>query len=166
MNKPSKEDIINKWSSILGPMGMTGSQLANISQLVENQSNHILENQLENEEASIDFSSLLPIAMKVASKTISNELIFASQEEIDQVKNKVQSENRDGKIESIVEGSEFTEKKLEDDEEYKKLMKKGVSPLSAPSGVLHYLDYTYSDNSKTKTHKKTRRAGKKHKKNG
>ena len=167
MEKSSKEDIINKWSSILGPMGMTGSQLDNIAQLVENQSNHILkENTLTTDTTSLDFPSLLPIAMRVSSKLISNELIFASQEEIEEVKKKVQTENRDGKIEAIVEGSEFTEKKLEDDEEYKKLMKKGVSPLSAPSGVLHYLDYIYSGNSQTKTHKKTRRAGKKHKKNG
>lgn len=176
MNKPSKEDIINKWASVFGSMGMTGSQLDNIAQLVENQSNHFLENQTATEETNIfpkldmpwpkDFPSLLPMAMKVSSKLISNDLIFASQEEIEEVKKKVQSENRDGKIQSIVDGSEFTEKKLEDDDEYKKLMKKGVSPLSAPSGVLHYLDYTYSDNSKTKTHKKTRRAGKKHKKNG
>jgi hypothetical protein len=166
MKQPNEKDIINKWSSILGPMGMTGSQLDNIAQLVENQSNHILENQTATEETNIDFPSLLPLAMKVSSKLISNDLIFASQEEIDQVKKKVQSENRDGKIQSIVDGSEFTEKKLEDDDEYKKLMKKGVSPLSDPSGVLHYLDYTYSDNSKTKTHKKTRRAGKKHKTNG
>jgi len=165
MNKPSKEDIINKWSSILGPMGMTGSQLNNITQLAENQSNYILENRTTTEETNIDFPSLLPLAMKVSSKLISNDLIFASKEEIEEVRKKVQSENRDGKIEAIVEGSEFTEKRLEDDDEYKKLIKKGVSPLSAPSGVLQYLDYTYSDNSQTKTHKKTRRAGKKHKKN-
>ena len=38
-------------------------------------------------------------------------------------------------------------------------MKRGVSPLSAPSGNLFYLDYKYES-----THKKTRRAGKKHKK--
>jgi hypothetical protein len=159
MKKPNKEDIMKKWSSILGPMGMTGSQLDNLSQLAENQSNHILE-----ETKSEDFPSLLPIAMKVAARTISNDLIFASKEEIDEVKKKVQSENRDGKIEAIIEGGEFTEKKLEDDEEYKELMKKGVTPMSGPSGTLFYLDYKYGDES-TKPHKKTRRSKKK-KKNG
>jgi len=141
MKQPTQEEIMKKWDPILESMSMTGSQLEKLS-LAENQSNQIL-----------------PIAMKVASKTISNDLIFASQEEIDQVKNRVQSENRDGKIEAIVEGGEFIEKKLEDDEEYKNLMKKGVTPLSAPLGQLFYLDYKYE-------HKKTRRAGKKHKKNG
>jgi hypothetical protein len=165
MKKPSKEEIMKKWSSILGPMGMTGSQLDNLSQLAENQSNHILEeNTLATETTSPEFPSLLPIAMKVAARTISNDLIFASKEEIDDVKSRIQSENRDGKIEAIVEGVEFTEKKLEDDEEYKELMKKGVTPMSAPSGTLFYLDFKYGDES-SKTHKKTRRSKKK-KKNG
>jgi hypothetical protein len=159
MKQPNKEDIMKKWSNILGSMGMTGSQLDNLSQLAENQSNQILE-----ETKSEDFSTLLPIAMKVAARTISNDLIFASKEEIDEVKKKVQSENRDGKIEAIIEGGEFTEKKLEDDEEYKELMKKGVTPMSGPSGTLFYLDYKYGDES-TKPHKKTRRSKKK-KKNG
>jgi len=157
MEKPSKEDIMKKWAPILESMGMTGSQLDNLSQLAENQSNQILE-----ETKTEDFSSLLPIAMKVAARTISNDLIFASKEEIDEVKKKVQSENRDGKIEAIIEGGEFTEKKLEDDEEYKELMKKGVTPMSAPSGTLFYLDYKYGDES-SKSHKKTRRSKKKKK---
>ena len=110
------------------------------------------------ETKSEDFPSLLPTAIKVSSQYFSNEILgFASEEQINEVKNRVQSENRDGKIESVIEGGEFVEKKLEDDSEYQELMKRGVSPLSAPSGNLFYLDYKY-------THKKTRRAGKKHKK--
>jgi hypothetical protein len=156
---------MKKWSAILGPMGITGSQLDNLSQLAENQSNHILEeNTLATETTSPEFPSLLPIAMKVAARTISNDLIFASKEEIDDVKSRIQSENRDGKIEAVIEAGEFTEKKLEDDEDYKELMKKGVSPMSAPSGTLFYLDYKYGDES-SKSHKKTRRSKRK-KKNG
>ena len=153
MKKPNKEDIMKKWTPILESMGMTVSKLDILSQLNESQSNQILE-----ETKAEDFQSLLPIAMKVASRTMSNDLIFASKEEIDLVKSKVQSENRDGKIESIIEGGEFTEKKLEDDEEYKELMKKGVTPMSAPSGKLFYLDYKYES---VKSHKKTRRSKKK-----
>lgn len=164
MKKSNKEDIMKKWSPILSSMGLTGSQLDNLSQLAENQSNQIVEeNTLATESTSVDFPTLLPLAMKVAAKTISNDLIFASQEEIDEVKKKVKSENRDGKIEAIIEGGEFIEKKLEDDEEYKELMKKGVTPMSAPSGQLFYLDFKYES---PKSHKKTRRAGKKHKKIG
>lgn len=146
---PTKEDLINKWSSILGA---TNSHWGNLAQLAENQSNQISE-----ETKTEDFQSLLPIAMKVATKTLSLDLCFASEEEINEVKSRVQSENRDGKIDAIIEGGEFTEKKLEDDPQYKELMKKGVTPLSAPSGNLFYLDFKYG-------HKKTRRSGKKHKK--
>ena len=141
MEKPSKEDMMKKWAPILDSMGVTNSHWGNLSQLAENQSNEILR---ENTQSS-EFPSLLPIAMQVAAKTISNDLIFASKEEIDEVKKKVQSENRDGKIDAIIEGVEFTEKKLEDDEEYKELMKKGVTPMSAPSGNLFYLDFKYGD---------------------
>lgn len=141
MEKSSKEDIMKKWAPILGSMGMTGSQLDNLSQLAENQSNEILR---ENTQSS-EFPTLLPLAIQVAAKTISNDLIFASKEEIDEVRKKVQSENRDGKIDAIIEGGEFIEKKLEDDEEYKELMKKGVTPMSAPSGSLFYLDFKYGE---------------------
>lgn len=153
MKQPSKEDIMKKWAPILGSMGLTGSKLDNLSQL-ENQSNQILEE----DKQEFEFPSLLPTAMKISAKT----LCFASEEEINEVKSRVQSENRDGKIEAIIEGGEFTEKKLEDDVEYKNLMKKGVTPLSAPVGNLFYLDFKYDDS--IKTHKKTRRSGKKHKK--
>ena len=154
MKIPTIEETMKKWSPILESMCVTNSHGGNLDQLAENQSNQILE-----ETKTEDFS-LLPIAMKVAAKTIAMDLCFASQEEINEVKSKVQSENRDGKIEAIIEGGEFTEKKLEDDEEYKKLMKKGVTPMPAPSSNLFYLDFKY-DNDIPKTHKKTRRSKKK-----
>ena len=148
----SKEDIFKKWAPLLDSVGVTASQWSNMAQLAENQSNHILEeNTLASDTTSMEFPSILPMAMKVAAKTIGSEIGgFASQEEIREVKNRIQSENRDGKIVSIVEGTEFTEKKLEDDPEYQTLMKKGVTPLSAPSGKLFYLDFKYSDNSDKK----------------
>jgi hypothetical protein len=97
-------------------------------------------------QSTSEFPTLLPIAMRVAAKTISQDLGgFASQEEIESVKKKVISENRQGKIDSIVDDKPFTEKKLEDDEEYKELMKKGVTPMSAPTGKLFYLDFKYGD---------------------
>ncbi len=141
MKIPTKKEIMKKWSTTLESMGLKDSK---------------------EETKSEDFPTLLPIAMKVSSNLISNEISgFASKEEIDEVKKKVQSDNRDGKIDAIIEGEEFTEKKLEDDEEYKDLMKKGVSPMSAPSGTLFYIDYKYDS---SKPHKKTRR-GKKRKSN-
>ena len=120
------------------------------------------EDTTQESKSKDNFPSLFPTAIKVSSQYVSHEILgFTSEEEINEVKTRVQSENRDGKIEAVIEGGEFVEKKLEDDSEYKELMKKGVSPLSAPSGSLFYLDYKYTDKP---THKKTRRAGKKHKK--
>jgi hypothetical protein len=153
MKQNSKEDIVKKWAPILENIGLTGSKADWMSEWAELHSKQEIENSKPEE-----FPSLLPIAMKVAAKTIAQDLIFASQEEIDEVKNKVLTENRDGKIEAIVDGKEFTEKKLEEDPEYQKLMKKGVTPMSAPSGQLFYLDFKYE------SHKKTRRAGRKNKK--
>jgi len=120
---PKKEDLINKWSSILNKLSDTESQLP--------------------ETKSEDFQSLLPTVMKVSAKKVSLDLCFASEKEIDEVKSRVQSENRDGKIDALINNSEFNEKKLEDDLQYKELIKKGVQPLSAPIGQLFYLDFKY-----------------------
>ena len=65
-----------------------------------------------------------------------------------EVKDDILVKNRDSKIESIVEGKEYVEEKLEDDPRYQQLMKKGVQPLPAPSGKLFYLDFKYGDDIK------------------
>lgn len=114
----NNEEILKKWQPILDNMGIT-------------------------ESAEDNFPSLLPIAMKIAQTTIGQDLVFAPEEEINSVKKRIISENRDGKIESIINDEEFKEKTLEEDEEYKKLMKKGVVPMSGPSGQLFYLDFKY-----------------------
>jgi len=91
-----------------------------------------------------DFDSdLFPTHNGVAATTISQDLIFASDDEINEVKQKVKSENREGKIDAVIENKEFKEKNLEDDEEYKELIKKGVTPMSAPSSQLMYIDFKY-----------------------
>lgn len=160
MNQPSKEDIMKKWSPILESMGVTNSHWGNLSQLAENQSNHILE---ENTIASEQFPSLLPIARKIAAQTIGG----MSKEERERIESEVKSQNRDGKIDALIEGKEYTEKKVEEHPDYKSgtdLVP--VQPLSSPLGQLFYLDYKYDGNLINSTsHKKTRRAGKKHKKN-
>ena len=153
MKQPNKEDIMKKWAPILGSMGMTGSQLDNLSQLAENQSNQILE-----ETKSEDFPSLFPISMKIAAQTIGQDLVSVqpmtgpggmSKEERERIEAEIKQKNRDGKIDSLIEGTEYKEEKVEEHPDYKP----GDSPL-------FYMDYTYST-----PHKKTRRSKKK-KKNG
>jgi len=152
-----KEDILKKWSSVLGSMGLTGSQLDNLSQLAENQSNQILEQNTLVTEATTEFPSLLPLARKISAQTIGG----MSKEERERIESEVKSENRDGKIDALIEGKEYTEKEVEEHPDYisgTDLVP--VQPLSAPLGQLFYLDFKYE----TPSYKKTRRAGKKHKK--
>jgi len=155
MKTPNKKDIMKKWSNILGSMGMTGSQLDNLSQLVENQSNQILE-----ETKTEEFPSLLPIAMKISAQTVSLDLVPVqpmtgpggmSKEERERIEAEIKQENRDSQIDALVEGTEYNEKEVEEHPDYK----------PGSGGQLFYMDYTYGS-----THKKTRRSGKKHKKNG
>jgi hypothetical protein len=149
MKQPNKEDIVKKWSSILGPMGITGSQLDNLSQLAENQSNQILE-----ETKTEEFPSLFPIAMKIAAQTIGQDLVSVqpisgpggmSKEERERIESEIKQKNRDGKIDSLIEGTEYKEEKVEEHPDYK-----------PGGGQLFYMDYTYST-----PHKKTRRSKKK-----
>jgi hypothetical protein len=149
MKTPTQEEIMKKWAPILESMGMTGSQLDNISQLAENQSNHILE-----ETKSEEFPSLFPMAMKIAAQTIGQDLVSVqpmagpggmSKEERERIEAEIKQKNRDGKIDSLIEGTEYKEEKVEEHPDYKP----GDSPL-------FYMDYTYGS-----THKKTRRSKKK-----
>ena len=64
--------------------------------------------------------------------------LFATKEELDTVRKRSKIENRDGKIETIINGIDFTEKKLEEDEEYKNLIRKGVCSLGP---ITFYIDH-------------------------
>ena len=144
MINEEKDKTYDKWAPIINSMGLTGSKADWMAEYANKQNETLQENTLPSEGTTSDFPSLLPIVMRVAAKTISQDIGgFASKEEIDSVKNRITQENRDGKIESIVDDKPFTEKKLEEDQEYKELMRKGVTPMSGPSGQLFYLDFKY-----------------------
>jgi hypothetical protein len=88
------------------------------------------------------FPSLLPIAMKIAAQTIGG----ASDEELKEFERKIKVENRRGKLDSVLNGTKFVERKLEDDEEYRELLGSSlvsVKPMSTPTGNLFYVDYQY-----------------------
>ena len=114
----NEEKTLKKWAPILDSMGLTGSKADWMTEYTNKQTETLVENTLASEDTSSDFPSLLPIVMRVAAKTISQDIGgFASKEEIDSVKNRITQENRDGKIESIIDDKPFTEKKLEEDQE-------------------------------------------------
>jgi hypothetical protein len=125
---------------------MTQSVIDNLEEkykeLLKNQEKEIIGYKGEEKEQSFG-NILFPIVKKVTSKTIGLNLSFASKEEIEEVETRVKSENRENYINSIINGTEYVEKLLEEDEEYKELMKKGVVPMSAPTGNIFYMDYSY-----------------------
>jgi hypothetical protein len=138
----SNDDLMKKWAPIFDSIGTTNSHWGNLSQLAENQSKQILEeNTLESEDSNTEFPSLLPIAMKVASKTVGLDLVQVkplaspgmSQEEVDRINNEVKKENRDGKIDALIEGKDFKEIKSEEHPDWK----------PGPVGNLMYMDFKY-----------------------
>ena len=139
MNIPSKEDTIKKWAPILESMGMTGSKADWMSEYAEMYSKN--ETTLSNTNTE-DFPTLLPMAMKVSAQTIGTDLVTVapigggnSGPEMESIRQDVKIENRDRKIESIVEDKEFEEMKVEDHPDY--IKSKG------PSGQLFYMDFKY-----------------------
>ena len=139
MNIPSKEETMKKWAPILERMGMTGSKADWMSEYVEIHSKN--ETTLSNTTTE-DFQTLLPIAMKVSAQTIGTDLVTVapigggnSGPEMESIRQDIKIENRDRKIESIVEDKEFEEMKVEDHPDY-------IKP-KGPLGQLFYLDFQY-----------------------
>jgi len=97
------------------------------------------ENTLASEGATSDFPLLLPIAMSFATRTIGQDLVSVkpmnsnSEEEFEKIKNEVKAENRERKIDSLIEDKEFQEMTVEKHPDYK----------PGPSGKLFYIDYHY-----------------------
>lgn len=111
-----------------------------VSQYTEMHSNN--ESKIEENNTTYDFPSLLPIAMRTAARTISQDLVSVqpmappgglSQEEFDRIKSEVKKENRDGKIDALIEGKDFKEMKLEDHPDWEESIQ----------GRLFYMNYTY-----------------------
>jgi ubiquinone/menaquinone biosynthesis C-methylase UbiE len=144
MNIPNKEDVLKKWAPILNNMGVTGSKANWMSEYAEMHSKNesVLSNTTTLNSTSEDFPNLLPIAMKISAQTIGSNIVSVnpigggnSGDEIRKIREDIKAENRDRKIESLIEDKEFEEMKIEDHPDYK--VSKG------PSGQLFYLDFKY-----------------------
>ena len=145
----SKDDLMKKWAPLLDSMGVTASHWGNMAQLAENQSQQILEENTTSLETTTDeFPSLLPMAMKVASKTVGLDLVSVqpmanpgmSQDEIDRINNEIKKENRDGKIDALIEGKDYKEMKPEDHPDWK----------PGPKVHLFYMDFKYGEQNEEK----------------
>lgn len=142
MKKPNKEDIMKKWSPILERVGLTGSKAQWMSEYAEMQSNNEVEkNTLSTETISNDFPSIFPMAKKIAAQTIGLDLVTVkpmnspggtSEETMRRIKAEVKAENRQRKIDNLLEGEEYKEMNITEHEDY-----------NGPTGGLFYMDFVY-----------------------
>lgn len=146
MTQSSNQEIYNKWAPILNDMGITGSKADCMSE-------YLGINKESQNKTIVESINLLPVAIKVCAKTIGQDIVGVrplsspggiSDDDLSRIKSEIKSDNRDSKIESLLENKEYKEKKLEDHPDYK-------------DGTLFFLDYKYQSSS----HKKTRRSRKK-----
>lgn len=121
-----KDELLKKWRTLLN--GLT-------------QSNDLQSNQLVSEHQGFesDYPGILPLAKKVAAQTIGLNLVSVqpidglTKQERERLEAEIKQENRDAKIDTIVEGKEFTEKTIKDHPDYK----------SGPQLDLIHLDFKY-----------------------
>lgn len=128
-----KDEVMKKWASIIESTEKK-EWLSKYSQNIE--SNQVEENTLASEIDQNNFPSILPMAMRVASRTIGMDLVGVNPMDAyvtDEMIKDVDRENRDRKIDSITEDKEYNEMKIEDHPDYKK----------EPTGKLFYLDFKY-----------------------
>ena len=150
MKEKSREEAMKKWAPILSGMGLTGSKADWMSEYAEmhakNEHWGSMVSDTASSEAGEDFPTLLPIAKRIAAQTIGTDLVSVvpigggnTPDELKEIREDVKIENRDRKIEAVVEGKEFEEMKVEDHPDY-------VKP-AGPSGQLFYLDFKYGTQS-------------------
>ena len=147
MEKLNKEETLKKWDSVLSGMGMSQEKKEWMSQYAELHTT----NEIVTTPDSIITSqpeSLLPIAMKIAAQTIGQDLVSVapmgggnSGDEMKKIKQEVKIENRDRKIDALVEGKDFEEMKPEDHPDY-------IKP-KGPTGKLFYMDFVYGSTNST-----------------
>jgi hypothetical protein len=149
-----KKKIVEKWKPILDNIDNNMdsekqswlSQYAEMHQLNE-QTVQLMDNQMQQLTNSGDtggFPSLLPLAMRVAAKTIAGGEYVESEERISR-RSRVQ------KLKRILDSETFSSTVSE--EEYKEIMTEkkdvwedglvSVQPLSAPTGKLFHMDFKY-----------------------
>ena len=95
-----------------------------------------------------EFSDItFPFIKNVVKSTLSEELIFGDKEKMENIEKRIEIENRNNKIDSVLKNKKYVEKDYKKDSEWIKESKKGIQPISGPSGNLFYLDFQYGTQS-------------------
>jgi hypothetical protein len=141
----SQKKNLDKWQSVLG----TTTSNDKLNWMTEYAEHHKLYDSAISSLSSLqtkeEFPSLLPIAMKVAAKTIGQDLVSVNPigggdlKLLEAAKSKVKATNRERQMDSVLEDKPFEPLKIEDTEEYKE-----YSKYSGPKMDLMYLDYQYN----------------------
>ena len=141
------QSVYEKWAPLINQAGLTGSKANWLSEYAESQSTQ-LSNEF-NSGSSEEFPSLLPIARQVFAKTIGLDLVTVNpigggntSEELKKIDAEIKAENREGKIDAIIENKKYKEKKREDHPDFRK--------GSGPSSQLFYMDFKYDSSKKKK----------------
>lgn len=140
-----RERIMNKWAPIMEGMGLTGSKADWMSQYAQmHEDNETAMPDSDTEQTK--FPSVFPIATRIVAQTVGLDLVSVvplgsnTTEELDRIKAEVEAENRDRKIDSVIEGQEYEEMKVNEHPDF----------VPGPRGDLFYLDYNYTDPNTTK----------------
>jgi hypothetical protein len=112
-----------------------------IQEIIEAQSNYVLN---ESSATQSQFDNLVfPMIRKVFPQMIAHNIVPVSPlggglpgEEIRRIDTELRRENREGKIESLVEGKEYVEKKRQDHPDW-------IEPEGPKASLLHF-DYSYN----------------------
>lgn len=131
---------MDKWKGIIDSIGLTGSKADWMSQYTRiHHNNESLQSTPVDEVQSSTFPTVLPMAMKVAAQTVGLDLVSVvpmnsnTTDELESIKAEVAAENRERKIDSVIEGKDYEEMKLNEHPDFN----------GGPRGELFYLDYSY-----------------------
>lgn len=152
MEDSEKDKIKQKWAPILDSIGVTGSKADWLAEYTQNMKMGELSHPGGSNDSSDNFPSILPMAMRVASRTIGMDLVSVSpladqgmsSEKRKELEAEIKQENRDSKIDSLVEGKEYVEKTIEDHPDY---VPGNTLEDIYPTMDLLYMDFKYGGSS-------------------
>ena len=154
------QSVIDKWSSVFDSLSVDESKKDWLSKYAEAHSINesgitgpiAIEDQVTGTGSLSDISfPIMPIVKRVAAQTIGLDLVSVkpmagplNQDDIDKIEQELKRQNRDLKIDSILNGTEYKEKKGLDKGERETLLGRETSPMAN----LLYADYKYGINTK------------------
>lgn len=145
MKTPNKEEMLKKWDSVLKNMEISEEKKEWMSQYAEMHKSNKIVSAPDTIITSQPDYNILPIAMKIAAQTIGHDLVSVkpmssnSEDEMNKIEQEVKAENRERKIDALVEGKEFNEMKVEEHPDFN----------SGPTGKLFYMDFVYGSTNST-----------------